>query len=122
VKERTAYGISPRNDEQKFALDACLNPKIQLVSLTGGAGTGKTLIALASALEQEKDFDQIILTRPTVILGNQDIGFLAWRCKHEDGTVPATSYGQPECHQGLLQADQQGSYENRRAFSKTRNS
>jgi PhoH-like ATPase len=76
VKERTAYGISPRNDEQKFALDACLNPKIQLVSLTGGAGTGKTLIALASALEQEKDFDQIILTRPTVILGNQDIGFL----------------------------------------------
>ena len=50
--------------------------KIQLVSLTGGAGTGKTLIALASALEQEKDYDQIILTRPTVVLGNQDIGFL----------------------------------------------
>jgi PhoH-like ATPase len=76
VKEKSAYGISPRNDEQKFALDACMNPKIQLVSLTGGAGTGKTLIALASALEQEKDFDQIILTRPTIILGNQDIGFL----------------------------------------------
>ena len=76
VRSREAYGIRPRNDEQKFALDACLNPKIQLVSLTGGAGTGKTLIALASALEQEKDFDQIILTRPTIILGNQDIGFL----------------------------------------------
>ena len=46
------------------------------MSLTGGAGTGKTLIALASALEQERDYDQIILSRPTVILGNQDIGFL----------------------------------------------
>jgi len=76
VKVREAYGIRPRNDEQKFALDACLNPKIQLVSLTGGAGTGKTLLALASALEQERDFDQIILSRPTVILGNQDIGYL----------------------------------------------
>jgi PhoH-like ATPase len=76
VKSREAYGIRPRNDEQKFALDACLDPKIQLVSLTGGAGTGKTLLALASALEQERDFDQIILSRPTVILGNQDIGYL----------------------------------------------
>lgn len=76
VRKREACGIRPRNDEQKFALDACLNRKIPLVSLTGGAGTGKTLLALASALEQERDFDQIILSRPTVILGNQDIGFL----------------------------------------------
>ena len=76
VKSKYAYGISPRNDEQKFALDACLNPEIKLVSLTGGAGTGKTLLALAAALEQERDFEQIILSRPTVILGNQEIGFL----------------------------------------------
>ncbi len=76
VRNREAYGIKPRNTEQKLAMDACLNRKIQLVSLTGGAGTGKTLIALASALEQEKDYDQIILSRPTVTLGNQDIGFL----------------------------------------------
>ncbi len=76
VRKREACGIKPRNDEQKFALDACLNRKIQLVSLTGGAGTGKTLLALAAALELEKEFDQIILSRPTVILGNQDIGFL----------------------------------------------
>ncbi|MCR5325798.1 MAG: PhoH family protein [Bacteroidales bacterium] len=76
VKAREAYGIHPRNDEQKMAIDACLNPKIDLVALTGGAGTGKTLIALASALEQERDYDQIILSRPTVILGNQDIGYL----------------------------------------------
>ena len=76
VKSREAYGIRPRNDEQKMALDACLNPKVSLVALTGGAGTGTTLLALASALEQERDYEQIILSRPTVILGNQDIGFL----------------------------------------------
>jgi len=76
VKIQQAYGIRPRNDEQRFALDACLNPDIPLVSLTGGAGTGKTLIALAAALEQSDDYDQIILSRPTVVLGGQDIGFL----------------------------------------------
>jgi PhoH-like ATPase len=76
VKAHDVYGIKPRNQEQKFAIDACLNPNIQLVSMTGGAGTGKTLIALASALEQADKFDQIILTRPTIVLGNQDIGFL----------------------------------------------
>lgn len=76
VRSREAYGIKPRNIEQRFALDACLNPKIELVSLTGGAGTGKTLLALAAALEQEQEYEQIILSRPTVILGNQDIGYL----------------------------------------------
>ena len=76
VRTHEAYGIRPRNVEQRFALDACLNPDIPLVSLTGGAGTGKTLLALAAALEQAADYDQIILTRPTVVLGGQDIGFL----------------------------------------------
>ncbi|MBR5256786.1 MAG: PhoH family protein [Bacteroidales bacterium] len=76
VRSQEAYGIRPRNDEQRFAMDACLNPNVPLVSLTGGAGTGKTLIALAAALEQERDFDQIILSRPTVVLGGQEIGFL----------------------------------------------
>lgn len=76
VKKLHAYGISPRNDEQKFALDACMDPDIKLVSLTGGAGTGKTLLALASAIEQSGLYDQIILSRPAIILGNQDIGFL----------------------------------------------
>ncbi|MBQ9311291.1 MAG: PhoH family protein [Bacteroidales bacterium] len=76
IKSRSAYGIRPRNDEQKMALDALLNPNVRLCTLTGGAGTGKTLLALAAALEQEADFDQLILSRPTVILGNQDIGFL----------------------------------------------
>lgn len=76
IRSREAYGIKPRNDEQKMALDALLNPKTELVALTGGAGTGKTLLALAAALAQEKDYEQIILSRPTVVLGNQDIGFL----------------------------------------------
>ena len=76
VKTSYVYGIKPLNDEQRFAVEACLNPEVKLVSMTGGAGTGKTLIALASALEQAKEYDQIILTRPTVVLGNQEIGFL----------------------------------------------
>lgn len=76
IKSHEAYGIRPRNDEQMLALDALMNRKIDLVSLTGGAGTGKTLLALAAALEQEQDYEQIILSRPTVILGNQDLGFL----------------------------------------------
>ena len=49
VKSKEAYGIRPRNDEQKMALDACLNPKVELVSLTGGAGTGKSALGRAIA-------------------------------------------------------------------------
>ena len=76
VKSREAYGIRPRNDEQMMALDALLNPRTELVSLTGGAGTGKTLLALAAALEQEREYEQIVLSRPAVVLGNQELGFL----------------------------------------------
>jgi PhoH-like ATPase len=53
-----------------------MNPNIRLVTMQGVAGTGKTLLALASALEQKKDFNQIILARPLVPLSNKDIGFL----------------------------------------------
>ena len=76
IEKRTAYGIKPRNAEQTFSLDALLNPDIKLVGLTGKAGTGKTLLALAAALEQIKSFNQILLARPIVALSNRDLGFL----------------------------------------------
>ena len=71
-----AYGIKPRNAEQAFALHAIMNPDVSLVTICGVAGTGKTLLALAGALEQRNRFDQIILARPIVALSNRDIGFL----------------------------------------------
>ncbi len=76
VIKRHAYGIEPRNAEQIFALDALLRPEVQLVTLTGRAGTGKTLLALAAALEQRRTYHQIFLARPVVPLGNRDIGYL----------------------------------------------
>lgn len=76
VIKQTTYGIDPRNAEQTFAFDALCNPDIQLVSLTGKAGTGKTLLALAAALQQHKRYKQIFLARPIVPLANRDLGFL----------------------------------------------
>lgn len=76
VEKHTAYGIKPRNAEQAFALDALLRPEIQLVTLMGKAGTGKTLLALAAAMQQRRDFQQIYLARPIVPLANRDMGFL----------------------------------------------
>ena len=76
INKISAYGIVPRNAEQIFALHALLNPKVRLVSLSGKAGTGKTLLALAAALESRKNFHQILMARPIVPLSNKDIGFL----------------------------------------------
>ena len=76
VTKRMAYGIEPRNAEQIFALDALMRPEVQLLTMTGRAGTGKTLLALAAALEQRRLYHQIYLARPVVPLGNRDIGFL----------------------------------------------
>lgn len=76
VEKRSVYGIKPKNAEQAFAIHALLNPEIKLITMQGVAGTGKTLLALASALEQRKEFKQIYLARPIVPLSNKDIGFL----------------------------------------------
>ncbi|GAB3341373.1 PhoH family protein [Marivirga atlantica] len=76
VEKRSAYGIKPKNAEQAFAIHALMNPDIKLITIQGVAGTGKTLIALASALEQRKEFKQIYLARPIVPLSNKDIGYL----------------------------------------------
>lgn len=76
VQKLSAFGITPRNAEQAFALDAIMNPNISLVSLQGVAGTGKTLLSLAGALEQRRNYHQIYLARPIVPLSNKDIGYL----------------------------------------------
>ncbi|NLP01320.1 MAG: PhoH family protein [Fibrobacter sp.] len=76
VDKTTAYGITPRNAEQIFALDALMNEQIKLVTISGKAGTGKTLLALAAALEKRRSYRQIFMARPIVPLSNQDIGFL----------------------------------------------
>lgn len=71
-----ACGIKPRNAEQAFGLHAVMNPEVSLVTLCGVAGTGKTLLALAGALEQRGRYEQIILARPIVALSNRDLGYL----------------------------------------------
>jgi len=76
VEKHGAFGIEPRNAEQTFSLHALLNPEIKLISLSGKAGTGKTLLALAAALQQNKQYNQILLARPIVALANRDLGFL----------------------------------------------
>ncbi|QPH40267.1 PhoH family protein [Pedobacter endophyticus] len=76
VSTDQVFKIKPKNIEQAFAIHALLDPEIKLVSIQGNAGTGKTLLALASALEQRKKFRQIFVTRPIVSLSNKDIGFL----------------------------------------------
>ncbi len=76
IEKVPAYGITPRNAEQIFAVHALLDPEIQLVTLSGKAGTGKTLLALAAALECRKQYRQIFLARPIVALSNKDLGYL----------------------------------------------
>lgn len=76
VEKQTVFGIGPKNAEQALAMSALLDPEIKLVTMQGAAGTGKTLLALACALEQRRDYRQIFITRPVVPLSNKDIGYL----------------------------------------------
>ena len=72
------WNVAPRNKEQRMALDLLLDPEIRLVTLVGGAGTGKTLLALAAAMQlvlNESAFERILVSRPIIPLGN-DIGYL----------------------------------------------
>lgn len=85
VLKQKVYGIEPRNAEQTFALDALLREDIQLISITGKAGTGKTLLALASAIQQRQEYTQIYLARPIIPLSNRDIGFLPGDAKEKIG-------------------------------------
>jgi PhoH-like ATPase len=76
IDKQAAYGIQPRNADQWFALRALLDDRVSLITLAGKAGTGKTLLALAAALEQRTKYQQILLARPIVPLSNRDLGFL----------------------------------------------
>jgi len=76
VDKQICFGIQPRNAEQAFAFEVLTDPNIRLVALTGKAGTGKTLLALAAALKQHEIYNQILLARPIVALSNKDLGFL----------------------------------------------
>lgn len=76
IQKKVVSGIHPRNAEQAFSIHALNNPNVKLVTLQGIAGTGKTLLALASALEQRSKYRQIFVTRPIVPLSNKDIGYL----------------------------------------------
>ena len=76
--KQAAWGVTARNREQNFAMNLLLDPDIDLVTITGHAGTGKTLLALACGLTQvleERRYTEIIMTRATVSVG-EDIGFL----------------------------------------------
>ncbi|MGF1697311.1 PhoH family protein [Vibrio lamellibrachiae] len=78
MMHKRAWDITPKNIYQGMAMDALLDPDIDLVILTGAAGSGKTLLAMAAALEQtieNKMFDKIIVTRNTPDIG-ESIGFL----------------------------------------------
>ncbi|MBO7433027.1 MAG: PhoH family protein [Salinivirgaceae bacterium] len=85
VEKRKIYGIEPRNAEQALALDALMRPEINLISLTGKAGTGKTLLAVAAALQQAGTYEQIFVARPIIPLTNQDLGFLPGDVKEKIG-------------------------------------
>jgi PhoH-like ATPase len=77
-RNETVFGITPKNNEQACALDALMDPDISLVSLIGKAGSGKTLMAIASALEAtvtHKMYDKILIARPVQPMG-KDIGYL----------------------------------------------
>lgn len=83
AKIDSAFGLKPRNKEQSFSLDLLFDPNVKLLTLVGPSGTGKTLLALAAALEQLKGlgnpdvahYNKIIVTRPVQPVG-KDIGFL----------------------------------------------
>ena len=76
--KNSVWGVTMRNREQNFAMNLLMDPEVDFVTLAGTAGTGKTLMALASGLTQVLDdrrYTEIIMTRATVSVG-EDIGFL----------------------------------------------
>jgi len=83
--DKSLWGVKPRNKEQYFAIDALLDDEIKLVTLMGKAGTGKTLLAIAAALEQvvrRKRYRSTLVARPVFPMG-RDLGFLPGDVEHK---------------------------------------
>ena len=81
IRQSSAWGLEPRSKEQTFALDLLLDHSLPIVGLSGPAGTGKTIVALAAGLEQTFEparqcYDRLIILRPVQSVGRQDLGFL----------------------------------------------
>jgi PhoH-like ATPase len=99
------WGLRPRNKEQRFALELLLDPDIAVVALDGRAGTGKTIIAIAAALEQvveQPRYERVAVYRPLVPVGRADVGFLPggldekldpWMSAIHDAIVALTDRG-----------------------------
>jgi PhoH-like ATPase len=105
VDKEPAYGIRPRNAEQTFAINALLKPDVQLVSMTGKAGTGKTLLALATALQQHQRYQQICMARPIIPLSNRDIGYLPGDIESKIGPYMQPLYDNLGVIQSALKQD-----------------
>jgi PhoH-like ATPase len=100
-----AWGLRPRSKEQRFALELLLDPAIEVVALDGRAGTGKTLLAVASGLEQvveEGRYERLAVYRPLVPVGRAEVGFLPggldekldpWMAAIHDAVVALTDHG-----------------------------
>jgi PhoH-like ATPase len=99
------WGLRPRNKEQRFALELLLDPDIAVVALDGRAGTGKTILAIAAALEQvveDQRYERVAVYRPLVPVGRADVGFLPggldekldpWMSAIHDAIVALTERG-----------------------------
>jgi PhoH-like ATPase len=78
-QQKEAWGLKARSKEQAFALDILHDQKIPLISLLGAAGTGKTILAVAAGLQQvfeTREYDRLMILRPVISVGRQDLGFL----------------------------------------------
>ena len=89
-RDKEYLWYSSQNAEQHFAMHSLINPNVLLTSITSSAGTGKTLLALAIALEQRSNFKQIYLDRPIIPLSNRDIG-----CLRDNANTKKDPYMQP---------------------------
>jgi PhoH-like ATPase len=79
LRTQEAWGLKARNAEQRFALDLLMDQQVPIVTLCGGAGSGKTILTLAAGLEQvveQKLYDRVMVLRPMVSVERQDTGFL----------------------------------------------